>query len=69
LITSGARRMLRGPVRCGPTTPLLSMPMATDWVSPKPRVGEWQPAQVLSLFSPVIGVETRAAGRRWPAAG
>jgi hypothetical protein len=36
----GVRRMLRGPVRCGPTTPLFWMPMAMDWVSPKPLVGE-----------------------------
>ena len=29
------------------------MPMAIDCVSPKPFVGEWQPEQLLSLFSPV----------------
>ena len=34
--------------------PLLSMPMAMDCVSPNPWVGEWQPAQVLSLFKPVM---------------
>ena len=28
--------------------------MAMDCVSADPCVGEWQPAQVLSLFSPVI---------------
>ena len=54
LMTIGARRMLRGPVRLGPTMPLFWMPMAMDCVSPNPCVGEWQPAQVLSLFSPVI---------------
>src|SRR5215469_14579174 len=27
------------------------MPMAIDWVSPKPLVGEWQPPQVLSSCS------------------
>src|SRR5689334_23794201 len=53
LIAIGVRRMLRGPVRCGPTMPLFSMPMAIDCVSPKPLVGEWQPPQVLSLFNPV----------------
>src|SRR5438105_13042653 len=42
LMTMGVRRMLRGPARCGPTMPLLSMPMAIDCVSPKPLVGEWQ---------------------------
>src|SRR6266700_7083893 len=50
----GVRRWLRGPRRPGPTMPLLSIPIAIDWVSPNPRVGEWQPAQVLSLCSPVI---------------
>jgi hypothetical protein len=35
--------------------PLLSMPMAMDWVSPNPFVGEWQPPQVLSSLSPPIG--------------
>ena len=37
--------------------PLFSMPMAIDWVSPKPFVGEWQPEQLLSLFRPADGVE------------
>ena len=48
LIVSGARRWLRGPVRSGPTIPLLSVPIAIDWESPKPAAGEWQPAQELS---------------------
>src|ERR1044072_2227629 len=51
--TIGARRMLRGPARSGPTTPLFSMPIAIGWLSPNPFVGEWQPAQVLSPFRPV----------------
>ena len=38
--TIGARRMLRGPVRWGPTIPLFSMPIAIGCVSPKPLVGE-----------------------------
>src|SRR2546429_5541539 len=53
--------------------PLLSMPMAMDCVSPKPRVGEWQPAQVLSLFRPVIVSNhsnrprlARAGSTAWP---
>ena len=46
--------MLRGPARWGPTMPLFSIPMAIDCVSPNPLVGEWQPAQVLSLFRPVM---------------
>ena len=54
LRTIGARRMLRGPARSGPTMPLLSIPIAIGWLSPKPLVGEWQPAHVLSPLSPVI---------------
>lgn len=50
----GARRWLRGPLRSGPTTPLESIPIAIDCVSPKPFVGEWQPAQALSSSRPVI---------------
>jgi len=38
--TIGARRILRGPARCGPTMPLFSMPIAMDCVSPNPLVGE-----------------------------
>ena len=53
-MTIGARRMFLGPARSGPTIPLLSIPIAIGWVSPKPFVGEWQPAQVLSLLRPVI---------------
>ncbi len=48
LITIGVRRWLRGPVRFGPTTSLLWIPIAMDCVSPKPLEGEWQPAQALS---------------------
>src|SRR6266704_4294097 len=48
--------------------PLLSMPMAMDCVSPNPRVGEWQPAQVLSLFSPVM-VSNQRRRPRWARAG
>jgi len=40
LIVSGARRWLRGPLRSGPTIPLLSVPIAIDWESPKPKAGE-----------------------------
>jgi hypothetical protein len=36
----GVRRWLRGPVRAGPTTLLLSTPIAIGWVSPNPFVGE-----------------------------
>jgi hypothetical protein len=52
-MADGVRLWFRGPVRCGPTTPLFSIPIAIDWVSPNPLVGEWQPAQVLSSFRPV----------------
>ena len=37
--------------------PLFSIPMAIDWVSPNPFVGEWHPAQVLSLFKPGNGIK------------
>jgi hypothetical protein len=55
LSTMGLRRWLRGPRRPGPTIPLLSMPIAIGWVSPKPCVGEWQPAHALSPLSAVTG--------------
>src|ERR1700756_2854107 len=51
--TIGARRMFLGPARSGPTIPLLSIPIAIGWLSPKPFVGEWQPAQLLSPCRPV----------------
>ncbi len=35
----GERRWLRAPVRPGPTTSLLSTPIAMDWLSPKPFDG------------------------------
>ena len=54
LTVKGARRWLRGPVRSGPTIPLLSVPIAIDWESPKPAAGEWQPAQALSRCSPMM---------------
>ena len=38
--TIGARRWFRGPVRPGPTMPLLSIPIAIGCVSPKPFVGD-----------------------------
>ena len=38
--TIGARRMFLGPARSGPTIPLLSIPIAIGWLSPKPFVGE-----------------------------
>jgi hypothetical protein len=38
--TIGARRILRGPARRGPTIRLLSIPIAIGWLSPKPFVGE-----------------------------
>src|SRR5439155_12536252 len=53
LRTIGARRSFRGPARSGPTMPLFSIPIAIGCVSPKPFVGEWQPAHVLSPFKPV----------------
>ena len=49
------RRWLRGPVLPGPTTRLLSIPIAIGCVSPNPCVGEWQPAHVLSSFRPRTG--------------
>src|SRR5262245_49077265 len=47
-MTSGDRRWLRGPARCGPTSPLFCTPIAIVCASPKPLVGEWQPPHVLS---------------------
>jgi hypothetical protein len=38
--TIGERRMFLGPARSGPTTPLLSMPIAIGCESPNPFVGE-----------------------------
>jgi hypothetical protein len=52
LSTVGARRWLRGPWPIGPTIRFESIPIAIDCVSPKPFVGEWQPAHALSPFSP-----------------
>src|SRR5213592_2554278 len=63
LIAIGVRRMLRGPVRSGPTIPLFSIPIAIDCVSPNPFVGEWQPAHVLSLFRPVMVSNQRSRPR------
>ncbi len=40
LTIDGVRRWLRGPARPGPTIPLLSTPIAMDWVSPNAFVGE-----------------------------
>src|SRR5436190_18011136 len=48
LTTVGVRRWLRGPKRFRPTRLLFWIPMAIDCVSPKPAVGEWQPAHALS---------------------
>src|SRR5207249_11388012 len=48
LTTEGVRRWLRGPKRFRLTMLLFWIPMAIDCVSPKPAVGEWQPAQALS---------------------
>jgi hypothetical protein len=38
--TVGVRRWLRGPRRVGPTILLFWIPIAIDWESPKPCVGE-----------------------------